>query len=406
MVSKKSAVKTIPIAKSYFDRRESDLVSKVIASGWIAQGRSVQDFETVLSGYTGAKYAVAVSSGTTALHLALIVSGIGPGDEVIIPSFSFIATANSVLQSGAKPVFIDIDPETYNIDPVEIAKFLKEGCRYDAKMKRLVNKKTGGTVRAIMPVHQFGLAFDLGAIEEIANKHGLKLVEDAACGLGASYRKRKIGDGRNMSCFSFHPRKIITTGEGGVVLTNDRLLADKIRVLRNHGASLSAMDKHISKKAVSEDYEVLGYNYRLTDLQAAIGIAQMDKLPMILKKRLCLAKNYDNALKGVDCIRIPFIPAYATPNYQSYVVRIDDSCPVLRDELVEELLSFGISTRRGNTAIHMQSLYRPMKMRGLLPETEMAASRTIALPIYTDMTETEQRRVIDGFLGCMKRCCR
>jgi len=403
MVSKKSAVRSIPIARSYFNKLESALVSKVIASGWISQGKIVEDFERSLAGYTGAKYAVAVSSGTTALHLALLVSGVGPGDEVIVPSFSFIATANSVLYCGARPAFMDIDLKTYNIDPLEIIRFLKDGCRYDAKKKRLINKNTGGMVRAIMPVHQFGLACDLNAIERIAEKYNLSVIEDAACGLGASYKGRKIGDGRNMACLSFHPRKIITTGEGGAILTDNRFFADKLRALRNHGASLTACDKHAGKTAAKEDYEVMGYNYRLTDVQAAIGIVQMSKLPAILKNRNSLAKKYNDAFKNIDRVHVPFIPPYAAPNYQSYVLRIGHGCPVSRDEIVSGLLGYGISTRRGNTAIHKQTLYRNMGLDAKLVNTEKAASDTIALPLYFDITVKEQNFIIDKVISIICR---
>lgn len=399
MVSRKSAIRSIPIAKSYFDKRESVLVSKVIASGWISQGKIVEEFEKALTGYAGAKYAIAVSSGTTALHLALLVSGVGPGDEVIVPSFSFIATANAVLYCAARPIFIDIDSKTYNVDPLELTRFLEVGCRYDAKKKRLVNKKTGGIVKAIMPVHQFGLACDLSAIERVAKKFNLALIEDAACGLGALYKGRKIGDGRNIACLSFHPRKIITTGEGGAILTNNRSYADKLRTLRNHGACLTAMDKHASKTAPKEDYEVLGYNYRMTDLQAAIGLGQMSKLSAIVQKRKAIAARYNKAFKDIRDIHIPYIPYYATPNYQSYIISLDERCPISRDAIVTELASLGISTRRGNTAIHMQGLYRNVKLGVRLPITEKAAFSTIALPIYAEMTKAEQGRVISSLLS-------
>lgn len=403
MVSRKSAVKNIPIARPSFDKKEKMLVTKVIASGWIAQGRMVAEFEDSIAGYTGAEYCVAVSSGTAALHLALIASGVGPGDEVIVPSFSFIATANSVLYCGARPVFIDIDNRTYNIDPLKIEDFIENSCRFYASRKLLINKRTGSRVKAMMPVHQFGLPCNLDAIERIAKKHSLALVEDAACGLGSLYKTRRIGDGRNIACFSFHPRKIITTGEGGMVLTNDRLLAEKLRILRNHGAGFTAMDKGKDSKVSTEDYGELGYNYRLTDMQAAIGIGQMSRLPGILRKRRRLAKRYDNAFKGAASLGIPYIPSYATPNYQSYVVEICERFSARRDKIVMELLKYGISTRRGNTAIHMQNLYKSIGLDAALPNTEKAALNTIALPLYDGMREADQNIVIDRLLAIVRR---
>jgi len=359
-------MKDIPIAKIYLGREEKDLVAKVISSGWIAQGRMVKEFEDRAARYTGAKYAVAVSSGTAALHLALLISGIGEGDEVIVPSFSFIATANSVLYCGARAVFVDIDSKTYNIDPDKIG--------------AAITRKT----KAIMPVHQFGLACDLDAVSEIARRYNLAVIEDAACALGSLYKGRRIGSGSNIACFSFHPRKIITTGEGGMLVTGSRAHADKARALRNHGASLTA----------HEDYKVLGYNYRLTDLQAAVGIGQLSRLAAVLKKRKRLAERYDRAFENIKCVEIPRIPPYATPNYQSYVIKIRKS-GISRDRLIERLSKDGIQTRRGNTAIHLQGLYKKRAPDAVLPNTEEAALRTIALPIYYEMSEKEQDFVID-----------
>jgi perosamine synthetase len=378
MVQAKSAIKAIPIAKSYFDGLELKLVSDVIRSGWIAQGKMVEEFESKVAAYAGASHAVALSSGTAALHLALLIAGVKPGDEVIIPSFSFIATANAVLYCGAKPVFIDIDPRTYNIDP--------------DKIKAALTKKT----RAIMPVHQFGLACDIDEIRRIADKHALPVVEDAACALGAGYKAKMIGSGGNMACFSFHPRKILTTGEGGMLVTNDASQAEKARVLRNHGMKMTAIAKDAMKKTPPEDYEALGFNYRLTDVQAAIGIAQMARLAEILEKRLYLASRYNNAFKNTAFLETPYIPAYATPNYQSYILRIRNSSKVRRDEIVDLLREDDIYARRGNTAIHMQALYKNMKVR--LPHTEEAARDTIAIPLYYTMTDKEQDLVINKVL--------
>jgi dTDP-4-amino-4,6-dideoxygalactose transaminase len=398
-------MKMIPIARSYFDKNEPALVSGVIRSGWVAQGRMVKEFEAAVANFTGAEYAVAVSSGTTALHLALLISGVAAGDEVIVPSFSFIATANAVMYCGARPVFIDIDPGTYNIDPAEIENFLANGCRYDAGYKKLTNKTTGARIAAIMPVHQFGLPCDLDAINRIAKRYALAVVEDAACALGSSYKNRKIGDGRNVSCLSFHPRKIITTGEGGMILTNDRKFANKAMALRNHGACLQASGKGAAKETSVEDYDELGYNYRLTDMQAALGLGQMLKLKKILSERKRIAKAYDEAFRHAKAIETPYIPVYARTNYQSYVVKLNGNISDSRDAVVACMLESGVSTRRGNTAIHTRSFYRKRCGCVSLPATEEAALATIALPIYSGMSAREQEYVSGKMLSAISVSC-
>lgn len=378
----------IPIAKSYFGNEELMLAGGVIRSGWIAQGPMVERFEEAVRRYTGAGHAVASSSGTSALHMALVVAGVGPGDAVIVPSFSFIATANAVAYCGAKPVFIDIDPSTYNIDPAAIERYLA-GCRRSAADNRPIDRGSGRTIRAIMPVHQFGLPCDLDAISRVAGKYKLSVIEDAACALGSLYRGKQIGRGSMLACFSFHPRKIITTGEGGMLVTGRGAYADRARILRNHGS------------APVERYDVLGYNYRLTDLAASIGMAQMSRLPEILKRRAAVAGRYDAAFGKLDTVEIPRIPSYAVPNYQSYVIRIKNGCGLSRDEIVARLLRYGISTRRGNTAIHMQPVYRNARTK--LPFTEAAALSTLALPIYFEMTRSQQDFVIEKVVSLVAK---
>lgn len=394
----------IPIARSYFDKKELMLADKVIRSGWIGQGVTVERFEEEVRRYLGAHYAIAVSSGTAALHIALLIAGVGREDAVIVPSFSFIATANAVAYCGAKPIFIDIDPDTYNIDPVEIERYFLDKCRFDAKKKRLIDKASGAAIKAIMPVHQFGLSCDIDAVSSLAKKYGLPVIEDAACALGSKYKRNRIGNDSTLACFSFHPRKIITTGEGGIIVTDNKLYADEARVLRNHGSIVTAGGRHSGKGIVSkEDYEVLGFNYRLTDLQAAIGIGQMSRLPHILKKRKIIAQRYDKAFAGVASIKTPRIPGYAVPNYQSYIIKMRNGCGLSRDRVIELLSERGISTRRGNTAIHMQSVYRNGRRGVELPCTEEAARDTIALPIYFEMTIAEQDYMIDNLLKIIRR---
>jgi len=391
MVSRKPDLKHIPIARPYLCKEEEKEALEAIRSGWIGQGAKVEEFERRVAGYIGVKYAVATSSGTTALHLALLLLGIGKADEVIVPSFSFIATANAVVYCGAEPVFIDINADTYNIDPEKIRQFIEEECRFDSRKRILFNTRTGARVRAIMPVHQFGLPCDMDRIFKIAGRYNLAVLEDAACALGSRYKNKMIGAIGELTCFSFHPRKILTTGEGGMLVTNSRKCAEEARALRNHGIG-ARLQKHI----------FLGYNYRLTDLQAGIGAAQMLKLPKILERRKTLAAYYNRAFTEAGGIKIPHIPHYASPNYQSYVIRIEKDVSFSTAGLVERLMRKGISVRQGNTAIHLQPFYKKKKVFNL-PETERAELSTLALPIFYEMTHNEQDRVISSLVSLMRK---
>jgi perosamine synthetase len=366
----------IEIAKPYIDEQEQEAVGRVIASGWVSQGPVVAEFEALFAKYVGAKYAVATTSCTTALHAALVVSGIGRGDEVIVPSLSFIATANSVVHSGATPVFADIDPETCNITPHMI--------------EPLITKKT----KAIMPVHQIGLPADLDSIKAVADRYGLIVIEDAACAIGSEYKSKKIGGHGNLACFSFHPRKVITTGEGGMITTNDEDIAARLRRFRHHGMSVSDLERHNANKVIIESYPETGYNYRMTDMQAAMGIVQMKKLPEILQKRLSIAKRYNEAFSKIDCIRVPGIPSYARHNYQSYWIEMLKNSPLSRDGLMIKLLEKGIASRRGIMAIHKEQCYSAYGVS--LPITERITSNTIILPLYPSMTDDEVGYVMDA----------
>ena len=364
----------IPIAKPYLGIEEESAAVEAIHSGWVSQGPKVKEFEEMFAGYVGARYGVATTSCTTALHAALVVSGISTGDEVIVPSLSFIATANSVVHAGAMPVFADIDPETCNITAGTIEK--------------VITKKT----KAVMPVHQMGLPVDLDPIMDLCEKRGLVLIEDAACAIGSEYKGKKIGGHGNIACFSFHPRKIITTGEGGMITTNDPEIAERLRKLRHHGMSVSDVERHDSKKIVIERYFEIGYNYRMTDIQAAIGIEQLKRLPFIIKRRRQIADFYNTELSKITGLKVPKISEYAFHNYQSYWIELLDSTPVSRDELMQKLLDKGIATRRGVMAIHMEESYSKHKVS--LPETERITKNTVLLPLYTAMTIEEQAYVI------------
>jgi len=366
----------IPITKPYIGEEEKELISKVVDSGWVSQGPMVAEFEEMFAEYVGAKYAVATTSCTTALHAALSVSGIGSGDEVIVPSLSFIATANSVIHCGATPFFVDIDPETCNIDAQKI-----EGA---------ISKKT----KAIMPVHQMGLPADIDAIKDTADRYRLKVIEDAACAIGSEYKGKKIGGHGNIACFSFHPRKIITTGEGGMITTDDFKIAERLRRFRHHGMSVFDLERHKAQRVIIESYLEIGYNYRMTDMQAAMGIVQMKKLPEILKKRQDIAERYNEAFSKIAYLRVPGVPRYAVHNYQSYWVEVLGNAPVSREELMQRLLEKGISTRRGIMAIHKEPCYSMHNVA--LPHTERITANTIILPLYPSMTDEEVQYVIEG----------
>lgn len=366
----------IPLQRPCFNTLEEKAVVQVLRSGWVTQGPKVLEFEDSIKKFTGAKYAIATTSCTTALSLSLYVLGIGPGDEVIVPSFSFIATANVVTHVGAKPVFVDIDPKTYNINP--------------EKIEQAITDKT----KAIIPVDQVGLPADLQKIHKIAQKYNLYVVEDAACALGSIYKGRNIGFFGDLACFSFHPRKIITTGEGGMILTNNKDWADKLRILRHHGMSISDVQRHKSSKIIFEKYSVIGYNFRMSDIQAAVGVEQMKKLPLILKKRAFFAKRYNkNFLKSKNIVS-PYVPEDSQHNWQSYIIRLRPNKKITRNELIQKLHDVGIAGRTGIMAAHLEKPYKKMYPKLSLSETESAARGTITLPLFPQMTIKEQDFII------------
>lgn len=367
----------IPITKPYMDEAEAQAAANAIRSGWIVQGPLVAAFEQQVAERLGVDHAVAVTNCTTALHIALICSGIGPGDEVIVPSFSFIASANAIVHAGATPVFVDIDPRTYNIDPTLV--------------EALITPRT----RAIIPVDQIGLAADLAPILDIAERHGLQVIEDAAPAIGASYRGRPIGSISPITCFSFHPRKSISTGEGGMITTSSAAIATQARVLRSHGASVSDLARHQTTQVVIEEYAELGYNYRMTDIQAAVGLEQLKKLDYVLECRRRLAARYNRLLAELPGITPPFVPDDATHTYQSYAILLDPARTPPRDVIMQRMLDDGIATRRGVMAIHLEPYYaQTRRVVAHLPVTERATRQSLLLPIYTTMTEREQDEVV------------
>ncbi|MDB5058709.1 MAG: DegT/DnrJ/EryC1/StrS aminotransferase [Chloroflexi bacterium] len=368
--------KQIPITKPYITEDEAQAAAAAIRSGWLVQGPKVAEFETAVAAYVGARHAVATSNCTTALHLSLLCRNIGPGDEVIVPSFTFIATANSVLYTGATPVFVDIDPRTYNMDP------------------SLIEAAITPRTRAIIPVDQIGLAADLEPILDIAARHNLHVIEDAAPAIGATYRGRRIGSISPATCFSFHPRKSITSGEGGMITTDDDEMAAQARVLRSHGASISDLARHSASRVTIEEYDELGYNYRMTDVQAAVGIEQVKKLDWILERRQVLAGRYARLLGEIPGLSTPFSPSDGPHTYQSYGVRLDSSTWPSRDDVMQRMLEQGISTRRGIMAIHLEPYYRRRFGKISLPVTEEATRQTLLLPLFVTMTEEDQDAVV------------
>jgi perosamine synthetase len=369
----------VPVARPFVGKEEEEAVLQVLRSGWLSQGKRVEEFERRFAQYVGAEHAIAVSSCTTALHLGMIAAGIRQGDEVLCPSLSFIATANSIVYQGAKPVFVDIDPRTYNLDPNRIE---------DAITPR---------TKAILVVHQIGMPAALTEILEIAQRHNLSVIEDAACAIGSEYRGNLIS-GRNslLACFSFHPRKILTTGEGGMITTSNHEAARRLRRLRQHAMSISDMARHGSKEVMIETYDELGYNYRMTDLQAAVGLVQLDRMSEFLERRRYLAARYTEKLADIPCLVTPFQPTYARSNFQSYMVRLTGNTSSRRDSLMQSLLERGISTRRGIMASHREPPYRDARWDRQLSATNAAADECMVLPLFHQMAEPEQDFVVES----------
>lgn len=374
--------KMIPVARPYVGAEEEQAVVEVLRSGWLTQGPRVAEFEKRFSEYIGCDHAVAVSSCTTALHLALVAIGIGAGDEVICPSLSFIATANSIAYTGATVVFGDIDPDTYNLDP--------------ARLEELITPRT----KAILVVHQIGLPAEMSSLLAVAAKHDLAIIEDAACAIGSEYEGKLIGKPLGkLACFSFHPRKVLTTGEGGMITTADAELAEKLRRLRQHAMSLSDVARHSAKQVSTETYDEVGFNFRMTDMQAAVGITQLGRLGDFLERRRFLANRYTEALRHLSWLQTPVVPANCKPNYQSYMVRLLGGVAENRDAIMQELLEKNISTRRAIMAIHHELPYRAEHWDRSLPQTNLVSASGLILPLFHQMTESEQDYVIEALLS-------
>jgi perosamine synthetase len=378
----------IPISKPCFGPEEQQAILEPLASGWVVQGPKVAEFERLFAEFTHGRFAVATTSCTSALQLALAALGIGRGDEVIVPAFTWIASANVVEHQGGRPVFVDVDLETFNLDVTQLA------------------RKITPRIRAVMPVSLFGLSADMGPILDLAGQRGLKVIEDAACAFGAWYQGQHAGTRGDAGCFSFHPRKAITTGEGGMLLTNRPEVAEAARSLRDHGASISDLTRHQRPRSyVLPEFDRAGHNFRMTDLQGALGVAQMKRASWILERRAERARRYDDALAALGWLRPPVVTEGYRHGYQSYVCLFRPERPTLqnverlhtlRNELMDRLEAEGVATRPGTHAVPMLGYYR--RKYGLAPadypNSYLADRLTLTLPLYPQMTDAEQDHVI------------
>jgi perosamine synthetase len=360
---------------------EEAAVVAALRSGWVTQGPRVQEFERAFAAHLGQPDAVAVSSCTAGLHLVLHALGIGRGDEVVVPSLSFIATANAIAHTGATPIFADIEPATYNLDPASAA--------------RALSRRT----RAIVLVHQVGLPADVAAFRRLARRARVRLVEDAACAIGSRVDGLPVGGDAEVAVFSFHPRKLVTTGEGGMIVTRSRRLAARLRSLRHHGVSMSDFARHAVGRVVFESYGEVGYNYRMTDLQAAVGVVQLGRLEALVARRIEQGARYDHAFAKHPALAIPSVRATVRFNYQTYLLRLLPGARIGRDALMQRLLEQGIVTRRGVMAAHREPAYRRRRLRVPLPATTEASRSTLVLPLYHALTPDDQDRVIEAILN-------
>ena len=373
-------MKKIQISQPVTGIEEWEAVKEPFMSGWLTAGPKVREFEQLFAERHQVKHAIAVTSATAALHVALVALGVAEGDEVIVPAFTWVSTANVVLYCGATLVFVDIDTKTFNLDP--------------QKLKEKITNKT----KAIIPVHLFGLCADMDAINKIAGK--IPLVEDGACAAGAAYKNKPAGGLGNIGCFSFHPRKSITTGEGGMITTNDDNLAERISQLRNHGASISEEQRHHGPKPyILADFNIMGFNYRMTDIQGAVGAVQLGKLDQFIEERNHWASYYTKELANIPWLKTPEFTSNYSHGWQSFVTMVDeDKAPKSRNDLMEYLQLKGISTRPGTHAVHMLNFYK--EKFGIkpedFPEAKKANDFSMAIPLHNRMVKEDYEYVVDA----------
>ena len=399
----------IPVTIPYTDHREKEEVAKVIESGWVAQGSKVMEFEKIVAKNEGVNYGIATTSCTTALHLLMHALGIGSGQDVLVPSFTFVASANSIYHTGANPRFVDVLADTFCIDSFAVKKFIEDN--YKNENGKLIHKCDENILTSMVIVHQFGLCADMPALMNVAAEYGLKIIEDSSCALGAKINNTHQGVFGNPSCISFHPRKSITTGEGGMILTDMDDLANKLRGLRSHGAAVNEVLRHNQNSFLLPPFENVGYNYRMTDIQAAMGLAQMEKFEFIIKTRRKKAAKYNELLSGMDWLVTPVEPDGYFHTYQSYVCRLrfeglsSTEGGKKRDRLLTILAEKGIATRQGTHASHTLDCYR--KLYGIEPEAipnAYACDRlSLTLPLFVQMTNDEQDYVVEQLREAYKK---
>lgn len=400
MIILKDKIMNLPITKPYITGREAELIVKPLETGWLVQGPYVQQFEEAMVAYTGAAFAVATTSCSTAQYMASRCIGLQPDDEVLVPAFTWISTANSAEMFGAKPVFVDIDIDTFNMDIT--------------KLEAAITPQT----KALYPVNLFGLAANMPEIMQIAQKHGLRVVEDCACSLGGFIGDTHTGTFGDCGCFSFHPRKSISTGEGGMLITNDEELAAMARSLRDHGAVKTDYERHNGQKSfLLTEYPILGYNYRMTDMQGAMGVAQFEKVPEIMQLKKQLSLEFYKRLENVSWLSAPFVPKGHVHGYQAFVTLFEpeaakaaiaakdiakiDMLHEKRNDVMARLENIGIATRQGTHAVHIQQYYR--ENYGIRPEAYIAAyaadKLSMALPFYPTMTSDEVEYLFSNLLN-------
>lgn len=398
-------MRSIPVTKPFFTEEEELYIADALHSGWVAQGERVAEFERRIAEHEGVKEGIAVTSCTTALHLAMVAEGLSSGMDAIAPAFTFVATENAILQTGATPVMVDVSRNCFNMDIHELERLIET--QYKTMQGVLVNKETGNRLWGIVPVHEFGLCCDIRAINALAEHYQLKVIEDAACALGAKINEIHPGGFGNVACISFHPRKSITTGEGGMVLTDDSELAKHLRELRSHGSTISAESRDKGNGFLLPEVNEAGFNYRMTDVQGAIGLAQIKKLDRIIKEKRRLADLYRTMLAEIPGVITPVEPHGYYHTYQSYVCMLDTDRlniktvgegGILRNQLLAKLGDAGIATRQGTHAVHLLGYYR--NRFGYRPDDFKNAYAcdhlSFTLPLYYGLSESDMEYIVQN----------
>jgi perosamine synthetase len=386
-VTEQNRPQQTPLTAPFFDRAEVEAIERVLASGWVTQGPATKQLEAEHARRHGTKFALATTSCTAALHLAAMALGLGEGDEVIVPAFTWVTSAHCAEYVGAKAVFADVSPATFNISPESV--------------RKAITSRT----RAIVAVHLFGLAAPMDELCAIAKAHGLKIIEDAACAIGTTYRSRSVGAIGDIGCFSFHPRKVITTGEGGMVTTDDAVLADKVAALRNHGnTGFPASDPQGRLPQTMGTYEILGYNLRLSDILAAVGVSQYAKLDGLLAERRSIAERYIELLREIPEVISPVDDSGGGHTYQSFVIRVATGGRPRRDAVMEGLARKGVSTRPGTHAVHRLAYYASKYgiAADAYPNANLCEDTSITLPIFPGMTVMDQNHVVAALKSELK----